>query len=108
MLNNSSATTEGSGITEDSNVSGATLESSSTTDESSNTEESSTIKEDYVWEVTEGEYLSGIVADYYGTYDIAFVAAVAEYNDMSIETGLEIGMMIKLPDESKLNIESAE
>lgn len=108
VLNNSSATTEGSGITEDSNVSGSTLESSSTTDESSKTEESSTIKEDYVWEVTEGEYLSGIVADYYGTYDIAFVAAVAEYNNMSIETGLEIGMMINLPDESKLNIESAE
>ena len=102
ILNNSSA------IINDSNLSGSTLESSVVTEESSTAEESSTIAEDYIWEVTEGEYLSGIVADYYGTYDINFVAAVAEYNNMSIETGLEIGMMINLPDESKLDIQSAE
>ncbi len=104
VLNNSSL------VTNDSNISGTTMESSATTDESSTTESSVTEEEEevYTWEVTEGEYLSGIVADYYGTYDINFVAAVAEYNNMSIETGLEIGMMIELPPESELNIESAE
>ncbi len=103
VLNNSSL------VTNDSNISGNTLESSTTTEESSTTESSTTEEEEvYIWEVTEGEYLSGIVADYYGTYDINFVAAVAEYNNMSIETGLEIGMMIELPPESELNIESAE
>lgn len=105
VIDNSSA------VIDDSNVSGTTLESSTTTDESSTTEESSTAEEEeevYKWEVTEGEYLSGIVADYYGTYDLAFVEAVAAYNNLSIETGLEIGMILELPPESELTVESAE
>ncbi len=102
ILNNSSL------VIDDSNISGITSESSTNTDESSSTESSTTEEEVYNWEVTEGEYLSGIVADYYGTYDLAFVTAVAEYNNMSIETGLEIGMIIELPPESELNIQSAE
>ena len=108
--NNSLVLNDSSAIVDDSNLSGTTLESSTTTEESSTVEESETTESgDAVeWVVTEGEYLSGIVADYYGTYDIDFVAAVAEYNNMSIETGLEIDMIILLPPESELNIQSAE
>ena len=108
--NNSLVLNDSSAIVDDSNLSGTTLESSTTTEESSTVEESETTESGDVveWVVTEGEYLSGIVADYYGTYDIDFVAAVAEYNNMSIETGLEIDMIILLPPESELNIQSAE
>ncbi len=108
--NNSLVLNDSSVIVDDSNLSGTTLESSTTTEESSTAEESETTESGDVveWVVTEGEYLSGIVADYYGTYDIDFVAAVAEYNNMSIETGLEIDMIILLPPESELNIQSAE
>ncbi len=108
-VNNSLVLNTSSAVIDDSNVSDTTLESSTTTDESSTTEESSSSTADiYDWEVLEGEYLSGIVADYYGTYDLAFVEAVAAYNNMSIDAGLEIGMVIQLPPESELNIQSAE
>lgn len=104
VLNNSSV------VVDDSNVSGSSLESStnnedSTASQATGSSEPETI---YEWEVAEGEYLSGIVGDYYGTYDLAFVEAVAAYNNISIDTGLEIGMILRLPPESELSIASAE
>lgn len=70
--------------------------------ESSEGESSSTVTQEYTYTVESGDTLYDIVVANYGTGDVDLILALAEYNGIDINDGLDVGQTLRIPPESEL------
>ena len=97
---NSSTALDSSSVTDDSNTSDTSdtsdSDSSATVDDSSSTDSTSTdtIQE---YTVVDGDYFYSIVLYFYDSGDLELMEAFAAYNDMTLDSELYPGMVLKIP-----------
>lgn len=75
------------------------LDSSLPTDDSSN---ASGITTEQEYTIEEGDYFYSIVMNFYDSGDLELMEAFAAYNDMTLETELYPGMVLKIPPKETL------
>ena len=80
----------------------STGESSEGGESSEASESSSTVTQEYTYTVESGDTLYDIVVANYGTGDVDLIMALAEYNGIDVNAGLDVGQTLRIPPESEL------
>lgn len=71
--------------------------SDSSSSDSSNSDSSAATSSVQDYTVEDGDYFSSIVLYFYDSADVSLMEAFAEYNDMTLDTPLFPGMVLKIP-----------